>query len=145
MYILENWLKFIPSTKKSSSSGSAPIYPLSPLETISKKRTRKIPKKDDLISTLHSQLDTQVDVNENGTVRNDPDKKPRIRTRVKRENEHSGDWRPDEDEMCLTTTTVQGNEKEAETSMREGKSLDSLDVNGITMTKQFEWDETRRK
>jgi hypothetical protein len=131
------WRNFLPSSKKSSSSGSksSRAFPLNTIETISKKRTRKI-KKNELDSLQFTQLEDEVEVKGDGTVR-EPAK-----VVIKRDYDDSGNWRPDDDEMCLTTTTVHRSESEAGLS-RENRSVDSLEREGITMTRRFEWDETR--
>jgi hypothetical protein len=109
---------------------------LNTIETISKKRTRKI-RKDELDSLQFTQLEDEVEVKGDGTVREPP------KVVVKRDCDDSGNWRPDDDEMCLTTTTVHRSESEAGLSRVDNRSVDSLEREGITMTKRFEWDETR--
>ncbi|KAH3913028.1 hypothetical protein HBI56_088640 [Parastagonospora nodorum] len=139
--ILDPWRKLIPSVKKSSSDGSSKSsrpYPLNTIETISKKRTRKINKKDELDSLQFTQLEDEVEVKANGTVVRES-----VKATGKRDCDNSGNWRPDDDEMCLTTTTVHRSESEAGLTKEENRSLDSLERDGITMTKRFEWDEER--
>jgi hypothetical protein len=139
--ILDPWRKLIPSVKKSSSGGSSKSsrpYPLNTIETISKKRTRKINKKDELDSLQFTQLEDEVEVKANGTVVRES-----VKATGKRDCDNSGNWRPDDDEMCLTTTTVHRSESEAGLTKEENRSLDSLERDGITMTKRFEWDEER--
>ena len=49
--------------------------------------------------------------------------------------------RPDEDEMCLTTTTAHVSDKERnDVSISELSQHDS-EERGITMTRKFEWGE----
>jgi hypothetical protein len=136
--MLSPWRKLLPSSNKSSSANSgknARPYPLNDLETISKKRTRKISKKDELESLQFTQLDDEVEVKHDGTVVRES-----ARAAIRRS---PSDWRPDDDEMCLTTTRIHRSQSEAETG--EGnRSMDSLEKDGITMTRKFEWDETRR-
>jgi prephenate dehydratase len=106
---------------------------MNPLETISTRRMRKVSKKDDMESTNYTnftQLEDEVDGEGASTA------KPRMS--LKRDHNHSAAWRPDEDEMCLTTTTIHAS---TNAPGEVAKSLDSLDREGITMTKNFEWDE----
>jgi hypothetical protein len=138
MSILSPWYKFVSSSSKSCSTGrSSRQYPLSPIETISKKRTRKIFRKDDLDSLQLTQLEDDLEAQPTGTgfdiVANSWPKK---------DYAHSATWRPDDDELCLTTTTI--HRSDTDQIAGENKSLHSLDPDGITMTKRFEWDETIR-
>jgi hypothetical protein len=138
MCILDPWRKLVPSNKKSSSAGqSSRDYPLSPIETISKKRTRKILRKDELDSLQFTQLEDELEAKPSGTIVD-------IFTagRPKKDYEHSGNWRPDDDEMCFTTTTI--HRAESDNAAGENKSMHSLDRDGITMTKRFDWDEAIR-
>jgi hypothetical protein len=135
--MLSPWRKLLQSSNKSSSAHSgktARPYPLNDLETISKKRTRKISKKDELESLALTQLDDDVDVKYNGTMIREP-----ARAAMRRS---PSDWRPDDDEMCLTTTWIHRSQSSAEKG--EGyRSSDSLDKDDITMTREIEWDENR--
>jgi hypothetical protein len=134
---LRPWRKLLPSSNKSSSAGTGKNvrpYPLNDLETISKKRTRKISKKDELESLHFTQLDNEAMFKYDGAVIRAP---PRAAMR-----RNPSDWRPDDDEMCLTTTTIHRSQSEAGTG-GGNRSMDSLDKDGITMTRKFEWDETR--
>lgn len=141
MRLIESWLKYLPKKWSSASDDSAPQVQLSPLETISKKKTRKI-KKDDLNSTQHTQMESHIDVNEHGAV---PERKDgtKLRIRVRKDQENTGNWRPDEEEMCLTTTTVQTKDKDVEESTKDKHSVESAE--GITMTREFDWDEATRR
>lgn len=133
MYVKDTCSTHLPSTRKSSSADTdSQPYALNPLETISKKRTRKISKPDDLEHTL-----VDDDNVANGPRRSD--RKPWNRT--KKVDDHSSSWRPDEDEMCLTTTTVHGSDKQLgfEEFVNE-----SQEARGITMTTEFDWDEAKR-
>ncbi|KAH7067458.1 hypothetical protein BKA63DRAFT_118165 [Paraphoma chrysanthemicola] len=147
-YILEAWFKYIPSTNKSSGTGSRP-YPLGTLETISKKRTRKIKKKDDLESTNFTntnftQIEDDVEVDQHGQVIENKSGQRVVITAAKQDHEDSGKWRPDDDEMCLTTTKIHRSESE-HSGAGEHRSVDSLERDGITMTTKFEWDESMRR
>lgn len=115
----------LPSSRKSSDHSRS--YPSSPtaLETISKKRTRKISKKDDL----------------EGTIAEGGRRESKSWIRGRHNQEHSRTWRPDEDEMCLTTTTVHSENKQVGL---EEFFRGSDDSRGITMTREFEWDEAKR-
>lgn len=147
MYILESCFQFVPSTRKSSSGKGSRTYPMNPLETISKKRTRKISKKDDLESTSFTnftQLEDEVEDDNKGIVTAVMREDKKTRDSVRRDRDHSGAWRPDEDEMCLTITTIhRGGSLHG--GAGEGQSLDSVEREGITMTKKFEWDEARQQ
>ncbi|KAA8615318.1 hypothetical protein A1F94_010195 [Pyrenophora tritici-repentis] len=117
----------MPSSIKSSRHSESPAHSLDPLETISKKRTRKIKVKDPLESTVAGQ-DSRID------------RKSWMRSRTDN-NEHWGRYRPDDDEMCLTTTTVHVHDKEGG-EVGTSEILDhDREENGITMTRKFEWDE----
>lgn len=133
IHVVDTCSTHLPSTRKSLSTDTdSPPYPLDPLETISKKRTRKISKNDDLEHTV-----VEEDDNANNDRRND--RKPWSRT--KKADEHSSNWRPDEDEMCLTTTTVHGSDKQV--GFEEFLS-ENQEAQGITMTTEFDWDEAKR-
>jgi hypothetical protein len=145
-YILEVWFKHVPSTNKSTANSSR-SYPLGPLETISKKRTRKIKKKDDLEGTNmtnFTQLEDDVDVDEHGAVIGDKRDHRVTITTTRKDQDDSGNWRPDEDEMCLTTTKIHRSESE-HSGTGEHRSVESLERDGITMTRKFEWDESMRR
>ena len=132
--VLNTFSSHLPSTRKSSSGGGSQPYPLNPIETISKKRTRKISKKDDLEGTLVDEVGTLASVR--------GERKSWKKTRPT--HEHSKSWRPDEDEMCLTTTTVHGSDKGDIQVGIEDLFPAKNDTRGITMTKEFDWDEAKR-
>jgi hypothetical protein len=94
-------------------------------------------RKDELDSLQFTQLEDDLEAKPTGVgidlVANNWPKK---------DYEHSGNWRPDDDEMCLTTTTIQ--RSDTDHTAGEKRSMHSLDRDGITMTKRFEWDETIR-
>lgn len=139
VHIIHPWRKFIPSSNKSSSTGkgSRPYT----LETISKKRTRKILKRDELESSQFTQLEDEVDVKTDDTAVGTYEK----RLKNPQSHEHSKNWRPDDDEMCLTTTRINRSRDTAEGVTGESKSIHSVDRDGITMTRSFEWDEATRR
>jgi len=122
LHILQSWFKYIPSEHSSSGKRSQSVT-LDPIETIGKKRTRKISKNDTLGGSQFT------DLNEDGELSEE-------------RREHSGAWRPDEDEMCLTTTTVR-----ARSDSRPGTERSSRDGDGggINVTREFEWGEVVRK
>ncbi|KAL6709108.1 hypothetical protein ACN47E_001924 [Coniothyrium glycines] len=123
----------IPSTRRKSSphDTESNTQPMTPLETISKKSTRKISRRDDLAeSTMDGTVDTLIE------------SKRKSWNKLKGDQEHSKNWRPDEDEMCLTTTTVHGSDKDdAATGVEDFFKGEPA---GITMTREFDWDEGRR-
>ncbi|CAA9966274.1 hypothetical protein PTMSG1_09633 [Pyrenophora teres f. maculata] len=123
---MNNLSRRMPSTLKSSRHSESPAHSLDPLETISKKRTRKIKIKDPLESTVAG-TESRVD------------RKSWMRSKT--DNEHWGKFRPDDDEMCLTTTTVHVNDKERSDIGMSVISEHDREENGITMTRKFEWDE----
>ncbi|KAH6642825.1 hypothetical protein C7974DRAFT_386223 [Boeremia exigua] len=142
MYIIENWFSFVPVVSKGSTdrSKSSRDFTLNPLETISKKRTRKI-KKPDLESTNitnFTQIDDELGVDAHGAVTHVDKDDKKIRVSVRKDHDKTGNWRPDDDEMCLTTTTVH---RSASGAGMEDGSIESLDRDGIRMTTKFEWDE----
>lgn len=124
LHVLASWFNYIPSERSSSGKGSRSIS-LQPIETIGKKRTRKISKQDTLGGSQFTELNDDADEAEEGRT------------------QHSRAWRPDEDEMCLTTTTVH-----ARNDSRTGtdrSTPEAGDGGGIVMTKEFEWDEATRR
>lgn len=134
MYIINASPIDVSSFRKSSQqSESQQSHTLDTLETISKKRMRRINVNDDLESTFVGDEESETRVQSNGMSW----------VRTKRGQDQTGRWRPDEDEMCLTTTTVQGSEQDGNRSGEEG-SEDRIEDGGIVMTKEFDWDETRR-
>ncbi|KAI8932085.1 hypothetical protein NX059_010971 [Plenodomus lindquistii] len=137
-YIISAVSSRLPSSARKSSQQSDSQPPsVNPLETISKKRTRKI--------KLHNDLEgTTIDEHGDGTITS----KRRSWIKSMRQNENSSNWRPDEDEMCLTTTTVHGicpgNGKETDKVGFEEIIKEGPDDKGITMTREFDWDEERK-
>ncbi|KAF9700472.1 hypothetical protein EKO04_001789 [Ascochyta lentis] len=124
LHLLSSWFNFIPSERSSSGKGPHSIS-LHPIETIGKKRTRKISKQDTLNGSQFTELNDDADTNEQGRT------------------QHSRTWRPDEEEMCLTTTTVH-----ARSNSRAGTEQsvpETRDGGGIVMTKEFDWDEATRE
>jgi hypothetical protein len=139
IYVLHPWRKLVLSIGKSfSTEQGSNQYQMNPVETISKKRTRKISKRDELESLQFTQLEDDVKVGEDGTVVADRGTRPRPN------HEHSGSWRPDDDEICLTTTTIERSGSKTGATTEEDYSTDSVDKDGITMTKRFDWDEGTR-
>ncbi|KAJ4334064.1 hypothetical protein N0V87_007117 [Didymella glomerata] len=120
LHVLQSWFNFIPSTRSSSGKGSRSIS-INPIETIGKKRTRKISKQDTLGGSQFTELNDNVDADE------------------ERRGQHSRAWRPDEDEMCLTTTTVHAHNESRPGTERSVSG--AREVGGINVTKEFEWDE----
>lgn len=123
LHILQSWFNFIPSERSSSGKGSRSIS-LNPIETIGKKRTRKISKQDTLGGSQFTELNDDADTDE------------------ERRGQHSRAWRPDEDEMCLTTTTVHAHSDNR--SATEKSTPEAREGGGINVTKEFEWDEATR-
>lgn len=139
MKILESWFGFVPAAHNSSSKQNRSSHELA-LETISKKRTRKI-KKHDLDSTNmtnFTMIDDELEVDAHGVVTYVGKEDKKTRASVRKERDEPETWRPDDDEMCLTTTTAQRSSSGAGV---EDRSTESLDRDGITMTTKFEWDE----
>jgi hypothetical protein len=132
--VLDPWRKLVPSSNKSSSgSKGSRQYPLNTIETISKKRTRKISKRDELDTLQFTQLEDEVDVREDGTV---------AEGQTLKDRHHSRGWRPEE-ESGATRTTIRRNESGYGETGGENRGMDDANGDGITMTKKFEWDETR--
>ena len=118
------------SSHKSSQHTESPAHTLNPLETISKKRTRKIVIKDTFDDTLATQDERRGET------------KSWIKS--KSQHEHWGRSRLDEDEICLTTTTVQVSDKEGSKVESTEIPRDEEEGRRITMTKEFAWDERTR-
>lgn len=135
IYFSKAFLSRITSTRKSSQYTESPAHSLNPLETISKKRTRKIATDSDLEHTYvdDDESDTKVRTNRKSWAK------------ARRTHEQTGNWRPDEDEMCLTTTTVHCSDKDGGNVDFESSSRDGREDGGITMTTEFDWDEERRR
>lgn len=123
LHVMASWFNFVPSERSSSGKGSRSIS-LNPIETIGQKRVRKISKQDTLGGSQFTELNDEGDVEE------------------ERRDQHSRAWRPDEDEMCLTTTTVYG--KSDSRTGTERSTPRTRDGGGINVTKEFEWDEATR-
>jgi hypothetical protein len=143
MHFLQRWFNYTPSTSSKSSGQkghSSSGTKLKTLETISKKRTRKISKKDVLDETQFTQLDDEIgdrDADVSGSeLRTSP--------RPHKRGNGSGTWRPDDDEMCLTTTTVQGRDRLG-TGRIDEESIDSKDGSAIHVSKEFAWGEEKRQ
>jgi hypothetical protein len=133
--ILDPWHKLVPSSNKSSSGSKGwRQYPLNNVETISKMRTRKMSKRDDLDTLQFTQLEDETDVKENGIV---------AESQTLDDHQHSRTWRPDDYEMGLTTTTIHSEESGHGATNGDDIRMDSANRDGITMTREFEWDETR--
>ncbi|KZM25429.1 uncharacterized protein EKO05_0000649 [Ascochyta rabiei] len=144
-YILESWFRFVPEVRTNSSkkSKSSRNFTLNPLETISKKRTRKI-KKHDLESTNmtnFTQIDEELEVDAHGAVTYVGKEDKKIKVSVRKGRDETGTWRPDDDEMCLTKTTAH---RSLSGAGMEDRSKEILDRDGIRMTTKFEWDEASR-
>ncbi|KAF1847096.1 uncharacterized protein K460DRAFT_305920 [Cucurbitaria berberidis CBS 394.84] len=133
--ILAVFSKRLPTSHKSSANNDSKPYPLNPIETISKKRTRKVIKTDDLEGTL---------IEEDGDVVVGERSRGKLWMKARHNHDHSKSWRPDEDEMCLTTTTVHGSDKGDTQGGSENSFSGKSDARGITMTKKFEWDDEKR-
>ena len=82
---------------------------------------RKISKQDTLGGSQFTELNDNVDADE------------------ERRGQHSRAWRPDEDEMCLTTTTVQTHNESRPGTERSASG--AREGGGINVTKEFDWDE----
>jgi hypothetical protein len=133
--ILDPWHKLVPSSNKSSSgSKGSRQYPFNNAETISKMRTRKISKRDDLDTLQFTQLKDEIVVKGNGTV---------AESQTLDEHQHSCTWRPDEYEMGSTSTPTR--RKEGGYGAANGNDIrtDGANRDVITMTRKFEWDENR--
>ncbi|KAJ4323698.1 hypothetical protein N0V94_001757 [Neodidymelliopsis sp. IMI 364377] len=122
LHVMSSWFNFIPSERSSSGKGSHSLS-LNVIETIGMKRTRKVSKQDTLDNSQFTQLDEDVNVDE------------------ERHPQHSKAWRPDEDEMCLTTTTVRARKCNESTAGVDEDALTKRGGSGIILTKEFEWDE----
>ncbi len=123
---MASWFNYVPSERSSSGKGSR-SFSLNPIETIGKKRTRKAPRQDTLCDLQFTQLGSQVAVEEDGRVR-----------------DFSRAWRPDEEEMCLTTTTVHAQDRNESRVGTERSSPENGD-GCITLTREFDWDENKTR
>ena len=142
MHIMEHWFRFVPVVRKSSTdkSKSSRDFTLNPLETISKKRTRKI-KKHDVESTNFTnftQIEDELEVDAHGAVTQVGKDDKKIRVSVRKDRDETGTWRPDDDEICLTTTTAHRSASEAGV---EDRSTEDPDRDRIRITTKFKWDE----
>lgn len=125
----------LPSTLKGSHHIQSPAHSLDPLETISKKRTRKIKVNDTLEGTTVTQ--TEIRTDRKSWMRSNKDHEPWGRSRL------------DEDEIGLTTTHVHGEcpnagrKASSEVRISESPPNDRRE-RGITLTTEFEWDERKQ-
>ncbi|RYN79723.1 hypothetical protein AA0117_g3550 [Alternaria alternata] len=125
----------LPSTLKGSHHIESPAHSLDPLETISKKRTRKIKVNDTLEGTTVTQ--TEIRTDRKSWMRSNKDHEPWGRSRL------------DEDEIGLTTTHVHGEcpnagrKASSEVRISESPPNDRRE-RGITLTREFEWDERKQ-
>jgi hypothetical protein len=97
-------------------------------------RTRKVSKRDELDTLQFTQLEDETDVKENGIV---------VESQTLDDHQHSRTWRPDDYEMGLTTTTIHSEEGGYGATSGGDIRMDNANRDGITMTREFEWDETR--
>ncbi|CAJ2504739.1 Uu.00g121330.m01.CDS01 [Anthostomella pinea] len=111
-----------PTSQKSSENNNS--HTLNPLETISKKSTRKLWKRDILVETQFSHLGDENEAEQG--------------THFDRSKRQTQAWRPDEDEMSLTTTTIEARDRQRHNN-HDGSSLGSIHEGKIVMTKEFEW------
>ncbi|KAG9191354.1 hypothetical protein G6011_09442 [Alternaria panax] len=133
--IMETLSRSLPSTLKGSQHTESAGQSLDPLETISKKRTRKIKVNDTFGGTTvtHSEIR--------------PERKSWMRS--KNDHEAWGRSRLDEDEIGLTTTHVHGecpnagHKESSDVRPSESPPTDRKE-RGITMTREFEWDEGKQ-
>jgi hypothetical protein len=96
--ILDPWHRLVPPNNKSSAgSKGSRQYPFNNVETISRMRTRKMSKRNDLDTLQFTQLKDEIDVKGNGTV---------VESQTLDNHQHSRTWRPDDYEMGSTTTTI---------------------------------------
>ena len=125
----------LPSTLKGSHHMESPAHSLDPLETISKKRTRKIKVNDTLEGTTVTQ--TEIRTDRKSWMRSNKDHEPWGRSRL------------DEDEIGLTTTHVHGEcpnagrKASSEVRISESPPNDRRE-RGITLTREFQWDERKQ-
>ncbi|CAI9633022.1 unnamed protein product [Alternaria burnsii] len=125
----------LPSTLKGSHHVESPAHSLDPLETISKKRTRKIKVNDTLEGTTVTQ--TEIRIDRKSWMRSNKDHEPWGKSRL------------DEDEIGLTTTHVHGEcpnagrKASSEVRISESPPNDRRE-RGITLTREFEWDERKQ-
>jgi hypothetical protein len=134
LYILQSVFGFVPSTAKASSD--SPSHKLNTIETISKKRTRKISNKDSLGGTQFTNLDdgSALDI----SVQEGKSK------RFSKSNGPSAKWRPDDDEMCLTTTTIQGSHGPGGGRTIDEESFEGrFDHGSIRVEKEFAWGDNK--
>ncbi|KAJ8117308.1 hypothetical protein OPT61_g1460 [Boeremia exigua] len=124
LHTMQSWFNLKLSACSSSGKASHSIT-LEPIETIGKKRTRKISIQDTLADSQFTEIVDDSDA-QGG-----------------KQGQHSRAWRPDEDEMCLTTTTVHAH-GESRTGTGRG-SPEAQESAGISVTKEFDWGETTRR
>lgn len=112
------------------------------LETISKKRSRPVRRGDEILDSV---MDNESDEYKQDTE--DGSSGGRVRTVYHKRSSQSGAWRPDEDEMCLTTTVIQGKDNGSigGDSAERGDSRErSGDIGQVVVTKEFAWGEGPR-
>lgn len=150
MRFLEVVFHYVPSSH--SLSGEGPndrSTKLNTIETISKKRTRKVRRTDP------NALDTALEEDEAVESQEEPANPQHKGLFRNKRGSQSGAWRPDEDEMCLTTTVIQGKginggRKVDEESLEDGAGDEGgghrmSNMGQVVVTKEFAWDEERNK
>lgn len=123
LHIMQSWFNFVPSVRSSSGKGSRSIS-LNPIDTIGKRRLRKISRQDTLGDSQFTELNDDGDAD------------------GYRHEQHSRAWRPNDDEMGSTTTTVNAQSDSRIATERNSPELQG-DA-GINVTTQFGWDEATR-
>jgi len=145
MHVLNGVFGMKDSSAKYSGGSPGASQKLHTIETISKKRTRKITKRDPWGETQFTNLEEDDD-DKKDEIEMSPrivHAKPQLKHRFSKENgQQSGTWKPDEDEdeMCLTTTTIRGKEgrKVDEERLESGMGMEA-----ISGQREFAWGENK--
>jgi hypothetical protein len=130
------------SSRDKRSKSSKGSHKIMTLETISQKRTRKI-RRDEEVLDSHigdDELDSDEQVGGGSMVQKT------VFFRNKRGSQ-SGAWRPDEDEMCLTTTVIQGKEQRSSdesNDLRTDGNSGGSGIGQVVVTREFAWGEGQR-
>lgn len=150
MRVLDAVFGYVPSSLSGSGGRSGGVSSrsrsmrLQTLETISKKRTRPMRRGDEILDSV---MDNESDEYKQNTEDGSPGGGSRVRPVYHKRSSQSGAWRPDEDEMCLTTTVIQGKDSNSigGDSAERGDSREQTgDIGQVVVTKEFAWGEGPR-
>lgn len=122
-WVLHKWFGYAPRVESA--------HGVSPIETISKKRTRTRPRRTD------NELEETQFENDDNMLQS----KSRHRVLSRFGSENGGKARPGDDEVCLTTIVASKGNSNGSLKTNETSEQDTTQPAGIVVKKQFGWDE----